>query len=209
VLSAADIYSREGVKLWIWCINRVWAPRQVDSSPLDRGGTAPSGTWPCAQTSLIHHMWFESDCGLTARSSSRSGLGCQVDGPVGSMYLPDGLRERQVHLLWESGITKRTLHASVGWKESEGRRGIARSQDFWRCIVKRKKLLMFHRKPRLCATWVLRYINLLFWFYMKDLERLLGEITTSTFTAFGFAPVEWSTMAPATKESSGDWDLRD
>jgi hypothetical protein len=23
--------------------------------PLDRGGTAPSGTWACAQTSLIHH----------------------------------------------------------------------------------------------------------------------------------------------------------
>jgi hypothetical protein len=29
--------------------------RQSDLSPLDRGGTAPSGTWACAQTSLIQH----------------------------------------------------------------------------------------------------------------------------------------------------------
>jgi hypothetical protein len=31
--------------------------RQSDLSPLDRGGTAPSGTWACVQTSLIHHIF--------------------------------------------------------------------------------------------------------------------------------------------------------
>jgi hypothetical protein len=29
--------------------------RQSDLSPLDHGGTAPSGTWACVQTSLIYH----------------------------------------------------------------------------------------------------------------------------------------------------------
>jgi hypothetical protein len=37
--------------------------RQSDLSPLDRGGTAPSGTWACVQTSLIHHKyWSSSHC---------------------------------------------------------------------------------------------------------------------------------------------------